>query len=432
MRKKIFYFIFLCVFLSQSVCADYLDNIEKCQVNGRESLIYRRDGTQIVDLTVIFRNSGSAYEEKNGVNDFALSMINMGSKNYTYRDFQNKLDDLSAVVSFSSDQDHSYLYIRSLKKNLSKVIDLAFESLFEPNFSEENLQIVKNRERVAIREREQDHEAMASYFFKKEIFKSSIYEPQEFTEEDLNKISIDDVKDHIYKKLMNASIELAAVGDLDEKELKLNLESHFMKFGKDDFPSKKIDEGVQLNLFSKPVFVKSEGEKAQTIIHFAQRVPEIVTKDFVIMSFINDYIGGAGLNSKLMKRLREELNITYSASTNIVGFEKTNYMGGHVATGSDDIKKILDEINNIFKSMIYNGLTQDELDYLKMKFYGRDAMSFSNNISSLRGLVFLLSERLPLDFYREKKKVVDEMTVQDVKRVASKFLDVKDLSFVVY
>jgi zinc protease len=430
--KKIFCLLIVCFLFFQNASASYLDNIRKCEFTSRDCHIYERNGSGIVDMIVILRHNGTAYEEKNGINAMALAMINMGSKNDTYRDFQNKLKDLSTTFNVYSSQDHSYIHIRSLKENFSQSIDLAFGAFFDPNFSEENFQLVKNAMISSIRESQQDYPFLANHAFLKEIFKGQIYEPQDLKEDDVNALTIDDVQKYIYHKLRNALNEVVISGDVDEENFGKKLEGYLMYFGKDDFSSKKISEPMKLNLFSKPVFVKDDVQKAQTIIHFAQKMPESSDKDLMAMYLINDYIGGGGLNSKLMKKLREEMNITYSARTNVMIAEKMNYMSGSIATGSKDVEQILNEINGIFKNVSDNGITDDELNDLKTKFYGKQAMRFSDNGSALRNLLFLIDNKLPFDFYEKNIDFVQKINAKDIKNAAKKFIDNKNLSFVIF
>ncbi len=430
--KKIFYLFIMCFLFSQNAMANYLENIKKCDFNKENCFFYERKDSGIIDMMVILKHSGESYEDKNGLNTFALSMMNMGSSRYTYRDFQNKLKDLSTTFNVYSDQDNSYIYIKSLKENFSTSLDLIFEALFQTNFSNENFQLAQNVMISRVRAGAQDYEYLANQSFLKELFKGQIYEAKILSEDDVLSISEEDIKNYINYKLMNATPHIVISGDLAQKDIEENLKKHLAHFGKDDSPNKKIPEPVKLNLFSKPVEIKDGVEKAQTIIHFAQKMPNLLDKDFIVMTLLNDYIGGGGLNSKLMKKLREEMNITYSAKTIIVNLEKANYITGGVATGSNDIQKILDEINNIFKNVSDNGLTEDELNYLKTKFYGKQAMNFSDNRKALYDLALLVKNNLPFDFYQKNKEIVEKLTTQDIKNVAKKFLDDKNLSFVIY
>ena len=430
MNNILYFVVFYCLFF-YDVSASYLENIKKCNT-GSDCFIYERKDSEIVDMIIIIKHSGDAYEEKNGLNDFAISMINMGSKNYSYRDFHNKLNDLSTVFNLSSDDDNTYIYIRSLRKNFSESMGLAFEAFFDANFSQENFQLVKNNLLSAVKESSHNYQYLASQNFLKEIFKGQIYEAKILTEDDVNSITIEDIKNYIDNALSNVIPTVVLSGDLTSEEIKNNLDKQLMHFGKNISLNKENDKTVTLNLFSKSIYVKDNVKKAQTIIHFAQKIPKLSEKDFVIMTLVNDYIGGGGLNSKLMKKLREEMNITYSVRTAIVNLEKINYMSGSLATGSKDITTILSEITKIFKHLKESGVTESELSYLKKKFYGKRAMTFSNNGSSLFDLSFLVKHNLPLDFYHTNDEIVKNLTVKDIHNTVKKYIDDENLSFVIF
>ena len=147
-------------------------------------------------MMVILKHSGESYEDKNGLNTFALSMMNMGSSLYTYRDFQNKLKDLSTTFNVYSDQDNSYIYIKSLKENFSTSLDLIFETLFQTNFSNENFQLAQNVMISRVRAGAQDYEYLANQNFLKELFKGQIYEAKILSEDDVLSISEEDIKNY--------------------------------------------------------------------------------------------------------------------------------------------------------------------------------------------------------------------------------------------
>jgi len=432
--KKVFIFFIFCAFFSNKSFANYIDNIKKINISGRDGLIYERNGSNIVDLMIIFKYSGDAYSKKNGVNEFANLLISMGSKNYNHRDFANEMKNLSATFDVSSNIDNSYLHIKTLKKNFSKVVNLSFEALFDTNLCEENFQLAKTQIFSSIKSDAQNYEYLANQAFLKEIFKNQLYQPYDLTVKDVEKIEKSDIKDYIYNILINSEIKIVAAGDLDEKILSKNLEDKLQKFGKLDDTGvlAKINENVSLKLFSKPKFISDKKQKAQTIFHFVQKAPKISNEDYVVLQLINDYIGGGGLNSKLMKKLREEMNITYSARTSIVNLEKINYISGNFATGSKDKQKIIDEVKVIFNDIRYNGINDDELKILKAKFYGKDAMNFSDNTKALYDLMFLMQNDLPVDFYNTRKIKIDQITHSDITRVAKKYLDDKNLSFVIF
>jgi zinc protease len=430
--KKIFYLMVCFLLLSKNVSANYIENIKKCDFDDKFCVFYERKDSEIIDLTIILRHSGDVYEEKKGLNAFALSMINMGSKDYSHRDFQNKLKELSATFNVYSDRDHSYIYLKSLKENFLQSIELIFQAFFNTNFSDENFQIVKNSIISQIRENSQNYEYLSYQAFLKEIFKDQIYQEKILNENDINNIKIDDVKNYIFNKLHKSFPDIILVGDLNNQYISKNLKKYFIDFRKDDLQKKEIEKSVKINLFSNPIYIKDEIEKAQTIIHFAQKIPNLTDKDFIAMYLVNDYIGGGGLSSKLMKKLREEMNITYSARTTIVNLEKINYMSGSVATGSKDIEVILNEIKNIFKGVVESGINENDLDDLKKKFYGRQAMSFSDNNKSLYDLLFLVKNQLPFDFYEKNKLLVEKITAEDIKNVVKNFIDSENLSFVIF
>src|SRR4030095_7374042 len=73
---------------------------------------------------------------KAGLAGLFADMMNEDTKNYTAEKFSDELRRLGSTIRVNSSTDEINITVQSLKKNLSKTLELLQERLFNPNFTE--------------------------------------------------------------------------------------------------------------------------------------------------------------------------------------------------------------------------------------------------------------------------------------------------------
>ena len=425
---KILIFFSILLISKISHASNYVDNIKKFQVNNSDFLLFKKN-TKIVDFSIIIRDVGFAYEKINGLNLFVKHLIEMGSQSYQYRDFKNILDEHSINFSVHSDFDNIYLRVRVLKQDLNQALSLVSKALFDTNFSEENFNLAKVNSLSDTKNLYDDFQKLSYRIFLNEVFHGTLYEDIVPKVVDIERINLDQVKNFITHDVLNANYQFTCVGDLDEGYIS-KLFSEYFLFKKSN-SLKKIPHNINIRNNKKEKFIKLHGDKSQSIIYFSYPSYKLFDDRYWKMKLLVDYLGGDKLTSVLMKKLREEMNVAYTARMDFINFNLAHVISGNVLTSSKEIKTIILQIKDIFKQISYNGIDNDELEFLKNRFYSKSDMLFINNESILNVLQFLIINGLPTDYLLKMKMNIENLSIDEINKCIKKFINYNELSFLV-
>ena len=207
----------------------YSEKIKRFKLSDFASGIFFQRDTKIVDFAIILSEMGDIFEKnflkenniENGslISDHLIGLIEMGSENYqSPEDFREKINEYGIQFSLNQTQDDLVLRIRCLKEYLPEAFSLVFNAFLRPNFSSDNLKIVKNYINSEMKAFYQNNEALAKTYFIKNLFKDSIYE-EYFPKKENNLIDSEILRKY-HSEILNKpkKIKIIAVGDFKENQ----------------------------------------------------------------------------------------------------------------------------------------------------------------------------------------------------------------------
>ena len=159
---------------------------------------------------------------KMGLSHFVEHMLFEGTENYTKDDMNNGLsiygiNDLNAFTS----NDYIAAHASAYTKNASKLFDVIFELINQPNLPESEVELVK---KIVLQEYYMGRDDLSSILFEdylKELFYENKYTISPIgTENDIKSINIDDIRKY-HKKYFNPYQQVLVVrSNLEWKDIK--------------------------------------------------------------------------------------------------------------------------------------------------------------------------------------------------------------------
>lgn len=150
-------------------------------------------------------------------------------------------------------------------------------------------------------------------------------------------------------------------------------------------------------------------------------------KDFMPVYVLNHILGGGGFSSRLMEEVREKRGLAYGVGSYIQPYRHASIFMGSVATKNEEMGQSLDVIKAQMKSLLDQGPTQQELDNAKSFLTGSFPLRFDTNSKIANQLLYFYMEGFDLDYVDKRNAEVAAVTLDDVKRVAKRFLNADDL-----
>ena len=125
--------------------------------------------------------------------------------------------------------------------------------------------------------------------------------------------------------------------------------------------------------------------------------------------------------------MREKRGLAYSVHTSVQPFKHTSIFAGGVATKNEEIGQSLDVIRAELKRIAAEGPTEKELADAKSYLTGSFALRFDSNAKIANQLLWIQQEELGLDYVDRRNGEIEAVTLDDVKRVAKRLFDGKEL-----
>jgi zinc protease len=138
---------------------------------------------------------------------------------------------------------------------------------------------------------------------------------------------------------------------------------------------------------------------------------------------LNYIIGGGGFSSRLMEEVREKRGLAYSVYSNLYPYQHGAVFVGSVATKNEAVGQSLEVIESELKRLAERGPTAEELENAKSYLTGAYALRFESSSSIANQLLWIQIEDLGIDYVNKRNKLVEAVTLDDIKRVAKRLIE---------
>ncbi|UZR95359.1 M16 family metallopeptidase [Chondrinema litorale] len=373
----------------------------------------------------------AAMPEKSGLASLTASMLNEATENFTTEEIAEELEKLGSSISIYAGDDYTMISLRALSKNLKPTLELMEEKLFKPKFAEEDFERLKKQQLEGIMSSQKDPSSIASQVYSRLLYGDEhIFSvPSSGIEESVQAVTIDDVKS-FYGEYYSPSIsELVIVGSLSKKEILPMLD--FLKNWKakdvtiPELPTPQTVDKTKIYLVDK-----EQAPQSQIRIGYMTDMPYDATGDY-FKSYLMNYPLGGAFNSRINLNLREDKGWTYGARTYFSGDDNVGPF-----TASAGIKAVASdsavyEFMNEIKMYADDGITEDELDFMKKSIGQRDARDYEAPYQKASFLRRIVHYGLDEDYVKEQNKILQSMTKEEINKLAKKNLPYEKMNILV-
>jgi zinc protease len=150
-------------------------------------------------------------------------------------------------------------------------------------------------------------------------------------------------------------------------------------------------------------------------------------KDFMPAFVLNAILGGSAFTSRLYREVREKRGLAYGVDTSIVPMRHAAMFFGGVATKNEEVGRSLDVIRSELKRIADDGPTEKELVDTKAYLTGSFALRFDTSANIANQLLWMMVEGLGHGYIETRNAQIEAVTIDDVRRVAKRLFDGKDL-----
>ncbi len=165
----------------------------------------------------------------------------------------------------------------------------------------------------------------------------------------------------------------------------------------------------------------------QSVVQFGFQGLKRKDPDFIAAYILNYVVGGGGFSSKLMQEVREKRGLAYSVYTYLYPLDHVGVFAGGVATENKSVGQSLELIKAELDSAAKEGLTEQELRTAKDYLIGSFALRFDTSSKIAAQLLAIQLDDLGINYIERRNGEIEAVTVADIKRVAQRLMEPKNL-----
>jgi zinc protease len=394
------------------------------------TLIVQEDRSAPVVSVQAWCGTGSIDENAHlgaGLSHILEHMLFKGTKTLGSSAIAQKIQDVGGYINAYTSFDRTVYWIDVPKGGASVALevlsDTMMNSILPPDEYAKEQEVIRREFAMGM----DDPDRMAGQLLFATAFQRHPYRlPVIGQLEIFNQLTQEDVMRYYKTRYVPNNITFIVVGDVDAEAVTQQLDAIFK-----DYPAKSLQpiyipsEPPQLG----PRIVHQEFATELTRLSLAWHIPEITHPDVPALDLLSTILGD-GRSSRLYRRVREEAGLAFGVSAfsytpgdpGLLGIDATVEPAKREAT-QDLVLKIVEEIKQA-------GVTADELAKAKkisLSHHLGSLTSMRGQASDLGSNWFLTRN---LNFTREYLAAVQEITAEEIRGVAAKYLTGDNLTIV--
>lgn len=400
--------------------------------NGLKVVIVEHHELPVVTMNLIVKSGAAADPQKRGgLASLTADLLDEGTKTRSALQLSNSLSDIGARVGTSADWDSSSVSLATVTRHLDKALDIYADVITNPAFKEDELNRSRARRLNNVKQQRDNAAAIANIVYASILYgRNHPYgHPATGDEDSLKAIEPDEVRSFYSNFYRPNNSTLIVVGDVKPETILPQLERAFAGWQKGDVPMVSIPETQ--NREQVGMYIVDRPGSAQSVITIGQIGVPRSTPDYFPLLVLNTMLGGQFV-SRINLNLREDKGYTYGARSSFDYRRGAGPFSASAPVATKDTKASVNELMRELRGIRGEiPITAKELEYSKQAIIRGYPRGFEtpNQIANRLGDVVLYD--LPDDYFNSYIQKVRAVTLDDVQRVANRYLDPAKMAIVV-
>jgi zinc protease len=408
---------------------DFPELEQKRLANGMKFYLQEDHELPLVDITLMIEG-GSIYDPaaKTGLSKlFAQALATGGTVNMSAAQLETELEAMAATLAVSS-SNYSYQVDLSLhREDLPRILDILAELLRQPGFDEERLELARKQLLEEIYRKNDDPGSVAGRLLAEAVNPEHPFGDYP-TVAEVKSITRADLLALHQRYFQPENFWLAVSGDVTAGELQRLLEQQF-----GDLQGKGASVGKLPGLPESAPGKVLVADKTipQTTIMMGHQGVDKDNPDVMALRVANYILGGGGFNSRMMREVRSNRGLAYSAYSYFqVGRELPGLFIAGSETKSASTVEVVMLMRRLIQQLREQPVSEQELALAKKSLINSFVFAFENSHAIVSRQARLDFYGYPEDYLAAYQEKVAAVTVADVQRVARKYLHPQQLKIV--
>ena len=388
--------------------------------NGLKLLFVEQHGLPFITFhLVIDAGSWRDPQGQGGLANLTAEGLLLGTASHTAGALNRQIDYLGADLSTDCGRDYAALDLKILKKDWLTGMDLYLDIIMRPAFPDK--EIGRKMREIAgyIQSSEDQPMDVAEKAFHRALFTYVPYgHPVEGSAESLSGLSRSKVEDFYRSYYLPNNAFLVIVGDLTHREIEKELLPRLDQWRRASVPTENVTD-----VFApEPADVKLDRPVAQASIILGNPGIARSNQDFFAVITMNEILGGGGFSSRLLKQIRVQGGLAYSASS---FFDPRRFPGSFqivLQTKNSSAREAIGMAHDVMQKMQQAPVSQQELDTAKDYLISSFPMRYDSQSKLASLLGHIAYYNLGDDYFTAYPERVRAVNQEDVLNAARTYL----------
>jgi predicted Zn-dependent peptidase len=369
----------------------------------------------------LYFNAGST-NGKIGLASLVSGLLLSGTEKMNSTEIHTELDNLGGFHDISLGHESVVVSLYGLNDKLKELLSLFSQSLSEVNFSESEIQELKEDRKQKLRINMQKVSFLAQREFSKNLFADSQY-GRLINEDNYDSITRQEIIDFHKAFYLSGLFKVVLIGDFQEETI-VSMEDMLIPF------VNNLPLEYNQNLQNTPGLFHTEKEDAlQTAIRVGRILFNRKNDDFVDVTILNTILGDY-FGSRLMSNLREDKGFTYGVGSMLSEFNETGYFLIATEVGKEHKDAAIAEIRAEIERIQHELIPAEELDLVRNYLLGQLLKSADGPYAMTDLYVGVQAFGLDISFYDRYIKKIHEITPEKLQLLAKTYLDWSQMTIV--
>jgi predicted Zn-dependent peptidase len=286
--------------------------------NGVPVFIAEDHALPLVSLSVTLR--GGAYLDPAGKPGLAMATGSMlrrgGAASMSAEQFDERVDFLAANLNSFGGDESSGATLNCITGVADEALDLLFQMLKSPRFEQARIDVERENLLEEMKQRNDSPTSISNREWGWLLRGQDFFVTRELTRDELFALDRDAMVEFHGKYWRPENMYIAAWGDVKPDEILAKLEKHFAGFGVLGPPAPWPPPGPKHTPQPGVYYVDKDIPQGRVVLgHLGYQRKAWDDPEPFALDLMNEVLGGGGFTSRLLKRIRSDEGLAYSAGS---------------------------------------------------------------------------------------------------------------------
>lgn len=388
--------------------------------NGARIILQENHSVPLFSIRIaMLGGTLSENRTNNGVTSFATEMLTRGTLRRSREELAEAIESLAGAVSGFSGRNSLGVSGTFLSQHFHEGMDLTLEVLTQPAFDAVEVEKARRELLLSLDHREDNTAGRTFDLAFATLYPNHPYGMTVAGEKDsVSSLSAEDLRRHYRDALDPRSMVITVVGDIDADTTARILKDRIGNLSNDNNPF-AMPEPAKLP--QSPAFARKDTNRRQTHLVTAFPGLRVNDEDRHAMSVLETILSGQG--GRLFYELRDQQALAYSVTAfSSEGLDR-GLIGAYIATDPAKEETAMQGLLTELARVREEPVTTDELERAQRYLIGNYEIALQTNSALAENMGF--NELYGLGYMEGRRyaKQINGVTVEDVMRVAQRYLD---------